>query len=40
MCGNSPWIASVYPAKYKAKGFSATGEEEISEERKTYEIVI
>lgn len=40
MCGNSPWIASVYPAKYKAKGFSATGEEEISEEKTTYEIDI
>lgn len=40
MCGSSPWIASVYPAKYKAEGFSAVGEEEISEERRTYEIVI
>lgn len=38
--GNSPSIASVYPAKYKAKVFSAAGEEEISKERRTYEILL
>lgn len=34
-CGHSPSIASVYPTKYKAKGFSVVGEEEISKEKRT-----
>lgn len=39
VCGNSPSIASVYPAKYKAKGFSVVGKE-ISKEKRAYEIVL